>query len=122
MLDFLADLERFEAESFVHWQFALERLQVHGTDIGMPHWKWLGDGFGEIRWKCGRKRPRIFCTEESNGRVVMLDYDARKLIPFIPRHRMICRRNRDDFRSEAYSQTARRIAYNEKHENNVRTR
>ena len=118
VLAYLAELERNEEESYIAFDNAKDAVEKYGTE-GHPHWKWLKEGFGEIRWHVGRKQPRIFCSEEQNGRLAMLDFDARKLHPFIPFHRAKCRERREEFRSLAYKQDERRKLYLLNHPQNA---
>jgi hypothetical protein len=111
LLDFLASLERSEPNCFAKWCYEQDLLQTHGTDIGMPHWKRLGGGLGEIRWRCGRTRLRIYCSEERDKRVVMYEGDKKKWMPFSNHDRDKCLSRQAEFRTQGYNQRQRLELY-----------
>lgn len=115
VLEYLADLERSNGDAYALWLYESDLIADLGTQVGAPHWKWLGDGLGEIRWRLGKTRYRVYCSEESEKRVVMLHPLEKKTETFENEDRKICLRRRADFRSADYNQKARRRLYEERH-------
>lgn len=107
MLEYLKRLERYDAESYAVYLYARDIVTAEGTDVGMPHWKWLGDGLGELRWRNGKKRFRIYCSEESEKRVFMAHPVEKDYRTFSNDDKAICLRRRAEFRSPKYKQDHR---------------
>lgn len=109
VLKFLEELERYQPENYALYLYEKGLIEEHGTDIGTPHWKWLGDQLGEIRWSFQRLRMRIYCSEEVQKRVVMLHGEPKKWRFFENDTRDLCLERRADFRSPTYDQRAREL-------------
>ncbi|CAN5139659.1 hypothetical protein BH09GEM1_BH09GEM1_19590 [soil metagenome] len=117
VLEYLAELERLDAYAYAGWDHEAEMIGRHGTDIGAPHWGWLGDGLGEVRWRVGKTRHRVICSEESERRIVMLMPQDKKWKAFSPEARKTCLKRRTDFRSPEYNQSARRRLFDQRLKN-----
>jgi phage-related protein len=108
-LEFLEELERFEPKNYAKWLYEKTLIQEHGTDIGPPHWKRLGDGLGEIRWRVGNVQMRIYASEERERSIVMLHGTRKKWWSFDNADKKNCEDRRQDFRSGAYDQKTREL-------------
>ena len=60
----------------------LERIEIYGTNLGMPHTRAMGDGLFELRVKAEEGISRVFyCTvkgEKKGEKVVLLHYFIKK--------------------------------------------
>lgn len=117
VLKFLENLERYQPANYALFIYEKDLIEEFGTDIGAPHWKWLGDGLGEIRWRFGRTRMRIYCSEESQQRVVMLHGEPKKWAAFDRADRRQCLERRIDLRATGYDQKARELLRQQRSEN-----
>ena len=117
VLKFLRELERYEPENYAYYLYEKELIEANGTDINHQHWKWVGDGLGEIRWKYKRKNMRIYCSEEIQQRVVMLHAEPKKWRTLKNEHRERCLERRADFRSPSYNQRERELLHEQRSAN-----
>lgn len=105
--DFNDEIRGESSDCFARFVFTRGLLIEHGTDLGLPHWRPLGGGLGEIRWRCGKLRLRVYCSEEANQTVMMYEGDRKKWGAFPPETRALCNRRRQDVQSEDYDHEAR---------------
>ena len=85
-----------------------QKLQRHGPAAleRTPAWKRYGDGLYALRWERG---CRIYCSVESNKRIVMYHGCIKTWREFI--HRSVCNQRRKDFLSSEYDQQVRELRY-----------
>ncbi len=114
VLEYLRDLERFDADSFAIYVYVKDLLILEGTDGQTTHWKRLGDGLGEVRWRNGKKRFRIYGSEESERRIFLAHAVEKDHRTFDNDDKAICLKRRAEFRSPTYSQERRQKLFAEK--------
>jgi hypothetical protein len=104
-------MERFDPESYAIYLYAAGMVSRSGTAIGAPHWKWLGDGLGELRWRNGKTRFRLYGSEESGRRVLLAHPGIKDYRTFDNDDRDICLKRRSEFRSTDYDHQHRESLY-----------
>ena len=60
---------------FLHY---LERIEIHGANLGMPHTRAMGDGLFELRIKAEEGISRVFYCTVKGKKVVLLHYFIKK--------------------------------------------
>ncbi|MGR8999721.1 MAG: type II toxin-antitoxin system RelE/ParE family toxin [Gammaproteobacteria bacterium] len=60
---------------FLHY---LERIEIHGANLGMPHTRAMGDGLFELRIKAEEGISRIFYCTIKCKKVVLLHHFIKK--------------------------------------------
>jgi len=111
VLDFLFDLQRYEPYCYAKYLYVKDLLQQHGTIINSTHWTYVGGGYGEIRWRTGRKRMRVYCSEENPQAVVMYEGTIKKWMAMSNADKELARKRRQDYQSSTYDQEARHLRY-----------
>lgn len=110
--DFMEALEISDPDAAAYFHGVLfELLERHGPGLGMPHFKYLPPTeFCEIRWD-GKDRGhhRIYCTIESNGRILLLHGVTKRWPKFARRDKQIANQRYADYRSKDYD-ISRRLA------------
>jgi phage-related protein len=56
----------------------LERMEVHGANLGMPHSRAMGDGLFELRVKTEEGISRIFYCTLKGKKIVLLHFFIKK--------------------------------------------
>ncbi len=56
----------------------LERIEIHGTNLGMPHTRAMDDGLFELRVKAEEGISRVFYCTVKGKKVVLLHYFIKK--------------------------------------------
>ena len=56
----------------------LDRMQIYGPDLGMPHTRSMGSGLFELRIKSKERNERVFYCTLSGKRIVFLHHFAKK--------------------------------------------
>jgi hypothetical protein len=111
VLDWLND-ELYSENPVAYWDFhdvwkpRFERNGPHA--VGPPHWEGLKRELYEIRWD---GNCRIYCSIESQRRIVMYLGCVKRWDIFDRGHRKTCDERRKDFRSTDYDQQARTYKY-----------
>jgi hypothetical protein len=83
------------------------RIQKHGPEIMGRSWGALKGGLFKIKWhKC-----RIYCSLESDRRIVMYVGVIKSWREFLNEHRQLCNRRRKEFLSPEYDQEHRELLY-----------
>ena len=60
---------------FLHY---LERIEIHGANLGMPHTRPMGDGLFELRVKAEEGISRVFYCTVKGKKVVPLHFFIKK--------------------------------------------
>jgi phage-related protein len=81
----------------------VDRMEVYGPDLGMPHTRALGEGLFELRLKGAGGIARIFYCILVGKRVVMLHQFIKKTEKTPPRELAMARRRMRETR-DAYAQ------------------
>lgn len=56
----------------------LERIEIHGANLGMPHTRAMGDGLFELRVKAEEGISRVFYCTVKGKKVILLHYFIKK--------------------------------------------
>lgn len=56
----------------------VERMEIYGPDLGMPHTRAMGDGLFELRLKAAEGIARVFYCTCVGRRIVMLHQFVKK--------------------------------------------
>lgn len=81
----------------------VDRMEVYGTDLGMPHTRAMGDGIFELRLKATEGIARVmYCTIVGRN-IVMLHQFIKKTDKTPPRELETARRRMKEFKN-AHSQ------------------
>ncbi|MBC7460141.1 MAG: type II toxin-antitoxin system RelE/ParE family toxin [Thermoleophilia bacterium] len=82
------EIEHHDEREFAKWyvrlgpvekrklRFELDRLEMEGVRLGLPHVRELGDGLYELRVRVGQQ-PRLYFEYASSSRVRMLTYGRK---------------------------------------------
>jgi phage-related protein len=114
VLEFLRELEQFDETAYANYLYAKDLLIEGGTDVGAPHWKWIGDGLGEVRWRSGKVRFRIYGSEETNRQIFLAHPTTKDYRTVDPGDKAIALKRQAEFRSSGYNQAQRQKLYDEK--------
>jgi phage-related protein len=60
---------------FLHY---LERIEIHGVNLGMPHTRAMGDGLFELRVKAEEGISRVFYCTVKGKKVALLHFFIKK--------------------------------------------
>lgn len=60
---------------FLHY---LERMEIHGANLGMPHTRAMGDGLFELRIKAEEGISRVFYCMVKGKKIVLLHFFIKK--------------------------------------------
>ena len=107
--EFLCGLRTTHAKAYIAFREVKKPLlEEFGPVVGMPLWRRLGDGLGEIRWR-GPQRGnfRIYASPESDRRIAMFFGADKRWRTFSIGDRRTCLAYRADFRSGDYDQEKR---------------
>ena len=106
--EFFDQLRRTNLKRFVEYRDIWKpEFEKHGPLVGPPHWEPLRGGLFEIRWG----RCRIYCSPESERRIVMYMGVVKRWPKFTNRDRRACEERRAEFLSPVYDQDERERAY-----------
>ena len=81
----------------------VERMEVYGPDLGMPHTRAMGDGLFELRLKAAEGIARVFYCTMIGKRIVILHQFIKKTDKTPPKELAIARRRMKEVK-DAYSQ------------------
>lgn len=108
VLEFLDELHRTKPKWFLDFHNRVKPALVRrGPFVGGPMWDGLGGSLGEIRWG----RCRVYCSTESDRRIVMYEGVVKRWRVFQNKHRRLCEQRRDDFLSVEYDEESRGYRY-----------
>lgn len=77
-----------------------ERMEVYGSDLGMPHTRAMGQGLFELRLKAGEGIARVFYCTLVGRRIVILHQFTKKSERTPRKELEIARRRMKDVKDE----------------------
>ena len=108
VLTFLDELHRVRPKWYLDFHERVKpTLAKRGPFVGPPMWEGLGGGLYEIRWV----RCRIYCSTESERRIVLYEGVIKRWRVFGNKQRRLCEQRQTDFQSAAYDEESRSYLY-----------
>ena len=108
VLDFLNHLKRDDFKAFTQFQKTLRPFfEERGPLTGEPYWRPEGDALSAIAFK----HYRIYCSVESDRRIVMYHAVEKRWPKFRDGDRQQCKKGRKDLLSDQYDEENRSLLY-----------
>lgn len=82
-----------------------DRMEVYGSDLGMPHTRAMGDGLFELRLRAAEGIARVFHCTVIGRKIVILHEFSKKTDKTPPKELTLARRRMKEIKN-AHSQTS----------------